>query len=41
MIAVVAEEARGSISVMCRAELPEARIWEEDREGSDAMERRG
>jgi hypothetical protein len=41
MMAVVVEEARGSISVICRAELPVARMWDEEREGSEAMERRG
>lgn len=41
MIAVVVEDARGSMSVMWRAELPVARIWEEDKEGREVMERRG
>lgn len=41
MMAVVVEEARGSISVICRAELPVARIWEEEREGREEMERSG
>lgn len=40
-MAVVLEEARGSMSVICRAELPVARIWEEEMEGSEAMERSG
>jgi hypothetical protein len=40
-MAVVVEEARGSISVIWRAELPVARMWEEEREGREAMDRIG
>jgi hypothetical protein len=40
-MAVVVEEARGSISVIWRAELPVARMWEEEREGRETMERSG
>lgn len=40
-MAVVVEEARGSMSVTCRAELPAARMWVEEREGSEVMERSG
>ena len=41
MIAVVVDDARGSMSVMCLAEVPAARIWEEDTEGKELSESRG
>jgi hypothetical protein len=38
---VVVEEARGSMSVMCRAEVPTARMCEDDTDGREAMDRSG
>jgi hypothetical protein len=41
MMLVVVEEARGSMRVMCLAEVPAARMCDDETEGKEVIERRG